>query len=209
MTSIGVSIIEDIADIRHGLERIIADAPDFLLLSSYDNAEDAISSLPDIRPDIVIADIQLPGLSGIDCIRRVKAVCPSVQFMMFTIYEDSEQVFEALEAGANGYLLKQTPQDRILDAIRELHQGGSPMSSGIARRVVSSFRKQSLQSADANVLSARESEVLQLLAKGLLYKEIGQRLQISTGTVRQHIHKIYGKLQVQNKTEAINKAFRK
>src|SRR6185437_975318 len=168
MTSIGVSIIEDIADIRHGLERIIADAPDFLLLSSYDNAEDAISSLPDIRPDIVIADIQLPGLSGIDCIRRVKAVCPSVQFMMFTIYEDSEQVFEALEAGANGYLLKQTPQDRILDAIRELHQGGSPMSSGIARRVVSSFRKQSLQSADANVLSARESEVLQLLAKGLL-----------------------------------------
>ncbi|HEV9035410.1 MAG TPA: response regulator transcription factor [Puia sp.] len=209
MTSIGVSIIEDIADIRHGLERIIADAPDFLLLSSYDNAEDAISSLPDIRPDIVIADIQLPGLSGIDCIRLVKAVCPSVQFMMFTIYEDSEQVFEALEAGANGYLLKQTPQDRILDAIRELHQGGSPMSSGIARRVVSSFRKQALQSADANVLSARESEVLQLLAKGLLYKEIGQRLQISTGTVRQHIHKIYGKLQVQNKTEAINKAFRK
>jgi DNA-binding NarL/FixJ family response regulator len=209
MTSIGVSIVEDIADIRHGLERILSGAPDFLLLSSYDNAENAITALPDIQPDIVIADIQLPGLSGIDCIRRVKAVCPSIQFMMFTISEDSEQVFEALEAGASGYLLKQTPQDRILDAVRELYQGGSPMSSGIARRVVSSFHKRSSQSGAPDVLSARENEVLQLLAKGLLYKEIGLRLQISTGTVRQHIHRIYGKLQVQNKTEAINKAFGK
>ncbi|HWB90870.1 MAG TPA: response regulator transcription factor [Puia sp.] len=209
MTSIGVSIIEDIADIRLGLERIIAGAPGFLLLSSHDTAEDANKSLPEIQPDIVIADIQLPGMSGIDCIRRVKAVCPAIQFMMFTIYEDSEQVFEALEAGANGYLLKQTPPDRILEAIRELHQGGAPMSAGIARRVVTSFRKKPSQPGSVEILSARENEILVLLAKGLLYKEIGQRLQISTGTVRQHIHKIYGKLQVQNKTEAINKAFGK
>ncbi|HVS96790.1 MAG TPA: response regulator transcription factor [Puia sp.] len=209
MTSIGVSIIEDTADIRLGLERIISGAEGFLLLSSYDNAEDAVRMLPEIQPDIVIADIQLPGMSGIDCVRRVKAVCPSIQFMMFTIYEDSEQVFEALEAGANGYLLKQTRQDRILEAIRELHEGGAPMSAGIARRVVGSFRKDPSQSGNVDVLSARENEVLQLLAKGLLYKEIGDRLQISTGTVRQHIHKIYSKLQVQNKTEAINKAFGK
>lgn len=209
MTPIGVSLIEDIPDIRHGLERIISGADGFLLLSSYDNAEDAVRMLPEIQPDIVIADIQLPGMSGIDCIRRVKAVCPSIQFMMFTIYEDSEQVFEALEAGANGYLLKQTRQDRILEAIRELHEGGAPMSAGIARRVVGSFRKAPSQTGSVDVLSARENEVLQLLAKGLLYKEIGERLHISTGTVRQHIHKIYSKLQVQNKTEAINKAFGK
>ncbi|HXD77132.1 MAG TPA: response regulator transcription factor [Puia sp.] len=206
MTSIAVSIIEDIADIRIGLERIINASPGFLLLSSYDNAEAAVKGLPEARPDIVIADIQLPGMSGIDCVRRVRAGCPQIQFMMFTIYEDSEQIFEALEAGASGYLLKQTHPDSILDAIRELYHGGAPMSAGIARRVVNSFRDKP-KPGNVDGLTERENEILQLLAKGLLYKEIGRRLDISTETVRQHIHRIYGKLQVQNKTEAINKAF--
>jgi DNA-binding NarL/FixJ family response regulator len=209
MTPIAVSIIEDIADIRLGLEQIIRNAEGFLFLSAYDNAEEATASLPNIQPDVVIADIQLPGMTGIDCIRRVKATCPDIQFMMFTVYEDSAQVFEALEAGANGYLLKQTPKDRILDAIRELHEGGAPMSAGIARRVVGSFRASTTTEGAVASLSARENEILQLLAKGLIYKEIGHRLQITPGTVRQHIHNIYGKLQVQNKAEAINKLFRK
>jgi DNA-binding NarL/FixJ family response regulator len=208
MQAISISIVEDNAAVRKGLERIIRQTDGFLCLSSYDNAEDAIKELPDIQPDVVIVDIQLPGASGIDCVRHLSTAFPRMQFMMFTIYEDSEQVFEALSAGATGYLLKNTSPDKIPDALRELHAGGSPMTAGIARRVVTSFQKQPAPDV-VNELSSRENEVLQLLSKGFLYKEIAVRLQISTGTVRQHIHNIYGKLQVQNKTEAINKAYRK
>jgi DNA-binding NarL/FixJ family response regulator len=208
MQAISISIIEDNTAVRKGLERIVQETDGFLCLSSYDNAEDAMKELPGIQPDIVIVDIQLPGASGIDCVRQLKAAFPRMQFMMFTIYEDSEQVFEALTAGATGYLLKNTSPDKIPDALRELYAGGSPMTTGIARRVVTSFQKQPAQEA-VNELSSRENEVLQLLSKGFLYKEIAARLQISIGTVRQHIHNIYGKLQVQNKTEAINKAYRK
>jgi len=208
MQPISISIVEDNIAVRKGLERIIQETDGFLCLSSYDNAEDAIKELPDIQPDLVIMDIQLPGASGIECVRQMKAAFPRMQFMMFTIYEDSEQVFEALAAGATGYLLKNTPPEKIPNALRELHAGGSPMTTGIARRVVTSFQKQPAQDT-VNELSTRENEVLQLLSKGFLYKEIANRLQISIGTVRQHIHNIYGKLQVQNKTEAINKAYRK
>jgi DNA-binding NarL/FixJ family response regulator len=148
-------------------------------------------------------DIALPGSTGIDCIRRLKDAGSSIQFVVFTIYENSEQVFEALAAGASGYLLKDTPPDRIVTALRDLHAGGSPMSASIARKVVASFRRPTW----AGVLSSREEEVLGMLAKGLLYKEIADRLHISTGTVRQHIHRIYEKLHVQNRTEAINKYF--
>jgi DNA-binding NarL/FixJ family response regulator len=204
---IAVSIVEDMKDVRESLQRMIGSAPGFLCLSAYGNAEDALNELPRINPDIVLMDIHLPGMNGIDCIKRVKAICPQMQFMMFTIYEDSEQVFNALAAGASGYLLKKTPKEKILGALQELHEGGSPMSAHIARKVVNYFQKEKETRDTKAQLSPRENEVLELLAKGFLYKEIGEKLNIATGTVRQHIHKIYEKLHVQNRTEAVNKFF--
>lgn len=204
---IAVSIVEDIKDVRDSLQRMIEQSPGFLCLSAYSNAEDALTDLPKINPDIVLMDINLPGMNGIECIKKVKAVCPAVQFMMFTIYEDSEQVFDALAAGAAGYLLKKTPKEKILEALQELHKGGSPMSAHIARKVVSYFQGRKESHATDAQLTMREKEVLELLSKGFLYKEIGDKLNITTGTVRQHIHKIYEKLHVQNRTEAVNKFF--
>lgn len=207
MDSITICIVEDIEEIRRSLENIIRQAPDCLFLSSYSNAEDALLHLPELQPDIVIMDINLPGMTGIDCLRQTRSKCPKTQFMMFTIYEDSEQVYEALEAGASGYLLKNTKPEKIIAAIKELNEGGAPMTAGIARRVVHYFRKDNTVADEKAKLSTRENDVLILLSKGLLYKEIAQKLGISFGTVRQHIHNIYEKLHVQNKTEAINKAF--
>jgi len=204
---IAVSIVEDMKDVRESLQRMIGSAEGFLCLSTYSNAEDALNELPQINPDIVLMDINLPGMNGIECIKKIRAACPLMQFMMFTIYEDSEQVFDALAAGASGYLLKKTPKEKILEALQELQQGGSPMSAHIARKVVSYFQKEKEARDTAAQLSQREKEVLELLANGFLYKEIGDKLDITTGTVRQHIHKIYEKLHVQNRTEAVNKFF--
>lgn len=172
-------------------------------MATFPDAEKALAELPAWQPDIVIMDINLPGMNGIECIKKVKLKCPASQFMMFTIYEDDEKVFEALEAGASGYLLKKTPFTKISDSLLELHSGGSPMSTQIARKVINRFRNKTT-TANIEILSARENEVLQQLAKGFLYKEIAERLSITTGTVRQHIHNIYEKLHVQNRTEAIN-----
>lgn len=202
---IAVSIVEDMKDVRESLRRTIDSAPEFLCLSTYDNAEDAVKDLPLKNPDIVLMDINLPGMNGIECIKKIKTICPQMQFMMFTIYEDSDQVFNALAAGATGYLLKKTPKEKILQALHELNEGGSPMNAHIARKVVTFFQKEKETSISEAQLSSREKEVLELLAKGFLYKEIGNRLNITTGTVTQHIHKIYEKLHVQNRTEAINK----
>lgn len=204
---ISVSLVEDMKDVRERVKQIIEDADEFLFLSAYGNAEDAAAELTVMKPDIVLMDINLPGISGIDCIRKIKGSCPDTQFMMFTIYENNEQVFDALEAGASGYLLKKTPPDKILEALKELHEGGAPMSTHIARKVVNAFHRSTQADNKDSVLSARETEVLQLLSKGYLYKEIGDKLNISTGTVRQHIHKIYEKLHVQNRTEALNKFY--
>lgn len=204
---ITVSVVEDLTDIRERVKRIIDESDDLLCVSTHPTAEAALEELPVLQPDIVIMDINLPGISGIECIRKIKARCPEIQFMMFTIYENSEQVFDALAAGAGGYLLKKTPQDKLLEALRELFGGGSPMNAQIARKVVASFQKTPAKTAESAGLSGREKEVLELLAKGYLYKEIASRLGISTGTVRQHIHKIYDKLHVQNRTEAINKVY--
>ncbi|HKI44003.1 MAG TPA: response regulator transcription factor [Balneolales bacterium] len=204
---IKVCVVEDIDEVRLGVRRIIDDAEGFACAGTFDNAEDAVTMLPDICPDIVLMDINLPGMSGIECIRKVKAENSAIQFMMFTIYEDSEQVFDALSAGANGYLLKKTSHDKILDALKELYEGGAPMSTHIARKVVVAFQKTSETNKEVESLSPREMDVLQLLAKGYLYKEISDNLDISTGTVRQHIHKIYEKLHVQNRTEAVNKYY--
>jgi DNA-binding NarL/FixJ family response regulator len=206
MPIIKTCIVEDITDIRDGMINLLAKDKRFEVLASYSNAETAAVELQAWQPDIVIMDINLPGMNGIECMRKVKGQCPKTQFIMFTIYEDDEKVFEALMAGASGYLLKKTSFEKICDALVELNEGGSPMSTQIARKVINRMRSsESTNSLD--ILSARENEVLQYLAKGLLYKEIGDKLNIATNTVRQHIHKIYEKLHVQNRTEAINKAF--
>jgi DNA-binding NarL/FixJ family response regulator len=203
---IRVSIVEDLVEVREGLARFIRLDNDLQLLSCFEDAESAMSALPEEQPDVVVMDINLPGMSGIECIRRVKEKSPNTQFMMFTVYENDEKVLEALQAGATSYLLKKTDSFKILEAIKELNQGGSPMSSNIARKLLNKFLSDK-QKTKKEILTARENEILSLLADGLLYKEIADRLQIVHGTVRQHIYNIYQKLHVQNRTEAINKYF--
>lgn len=205
---ISISVVEDQENIREGLQNIFSSADEFLFLSAYSNAEEAVIHLPTDNPDIVIMDINLPEMNGIECIKKLKPLCPDMQFMMFTIYENHENVLEALSAGASGYLLKNTPSTKIREAVIELHNGGSPMNSNIARKLVATFQKKSQVSPEKDFnISAREKEILHLLAKGYLYKEIATQCGISTGTVKQHIHKIYEKLHVQNRTEALNKVF--
>lgn len=204
-----MAIVEDLDEVREGLKQFISLNPEFKVLDTFKTAEEALHDLPQLQPDIVIMDINLPGMSGIECIRQVKKKIAQTQFMMFTVYENDEKVFEALKAGATGYLLKNTGLLQLIEALQELHNGGSPMSSNIARKLVTIFREEHTDEAPMIALSKRENEILQLLSKGLLYKEIADKLVISVGTVRQHIHKIYEKLHVQNRTEAINKAFGK
>ena len=200
---ISISIVEDLAEIKNSLERLIKEQPDMLLLSASSNAEEAMPLILDTQPDIVIMDINMPGINGIDCIRKIKDDCPGTQFMIFTIYENDDKVFNALAAGASGYLLKKTPGDKIIEAIHELYNGGSPMSSQIARKVIGHFKENKTTGHDD--LTKKENEILALLAKGFLYKEIAAQLSITVGTVTQHIHHIYEKLHVANRTEAINK----
>ena len=207
--SISIAIVEDLDVVRNGLKDFISLSTDFLVVGAFKTGEEAFEHLPEIRPDIVIMDINLPGMNGIECIRRVKDKSPGTQFMMFTVYENDDKVFEALKAGASGYLLKNTGLLHIAESVKELHEGGSPMSANIARKMVNLFRANDKKNPFLDLLSNREKEILQLLAKGLLYKEIAEQLGITTGTVRIHIHKIYEKLHVQNRTEAINKAFGK
>jgi DNA-binding NarL/FixJ family response regulator len=208
--SISIAIVEDLDVVRNGLKDFISLSTDFLVVGSYKSGEEALQKLPETKPDIVIMDINLPGMNGIECIRQVKDKSPGTQFMMFTVYENDDKVFEALKAGASGYLLKNTGLLQIAESVKELHEGGSPMSANIARKMVNLVRGDSEKKTPfLDILSPREKEILQLLAKGLLYKEIAEQLNITTGTVRIHIHKIYEKLHVQNRTEAINKAFGK
>lgn len=205
---IRVAVVEDISEIRQGLELILNNTDGFTCVATYTNAEDAVLGLPALNADVAIMDIHLPGMTGIECIAQIKDKCAGTQFMMFSVYDDDDNIFDALKAGASGYLLKKTPPGKIIDAIIELQNGGSPMSAHIARKVVAAFRQPEKNKATVETLSPREMEVLELLAKGLLYKEIGVKLSIAIGTVKQHIHKIYEKLHVQNKTEAINKYFK-
>ena len=207
--SISLAIVEDLAEVREGLKQFISLNPEFTILGTFQTAEEAMHKLPQLNPDIVIMDINLPGMSGIECIRQIKKKIPRTQFMMFTVYENDEKVFEALKAGASGYLLKNTGLLQLIAALKELHNGGSPMSANIARKLVNLFQDEHVDEEPASGLSKRENEILLLLSKGLLYKEIADQLGISVGTVRQHIHKIYEKLHVQNRTEALNKAFGK
>ena len=207
--SITLAIVEDLDELRDGLKNFISLSSDFKILDTFKTAEEAVHDLPRLKPDIVIMDINLPGINGIECIRQIKSKTPATQFMMFTVYENDEKVFEALKAGASSYLLKNTGLVQLIESLKELYNGGSPMSANIARKLVTLFRSEQKETANLEVLSSRENEILQLLAKGLLYKEIAEQLTISVSTVRQHIHHIYEKLHVQNRTEAINKAFGK
>ena len=201
--------MEDLDEVRDGLKNFISLSTEFKVLETFKTAEEAVDGLPALKTNIVIMDINLPGMNGIECIKMIKDKSPGTQFMMFTVYENDEKVFEALKAGASGYLLKNTGLVQLIESLKELHNGGSPMSANIARKLVTLFRNEQKQAPSLDSLSHRENEILQLLSKGLLYKEIADQLAISVSTVRQHIHHIYEKLHVQNRTEAINKAFGK
>jgi len=203
---IRVSIVEDLAEVREGLVDLVQSDEELSMVSSFKDAESAVQKLPELKADIVLMDINLPGMSGIDCIKLIKEKCPGTQFLMFTVYENDDKVLEALQAGATGYLLKRTKPEQILESIKELNQGGSPMSSNIARKLLNIFLHEK-KATKKEALSDRENEVLQLLADGLLYKEIANRLYIGHGTVRQHLHNIYEKLHVNNRTEAVNRYF--
>ena len=206
---IRVSIVEDDAKLRETLVRYFAGQAGFRCLKAYPNAEAALADLPQQPPDVVLMDIHLPGMSGIECVSRLRQAAPSLKIIMLTVFEESEQVFKALSAGAFGYLVKSNRPARILEAIREVHGGGSPMSGHIARKVVQSFQAQAAVRAETDTLTARELEVLQGLSRGHPYKGIASELGISLSTVRTYIQRIYEKLHVHSQTEAVMKFARK
>jgi DNA-binding NarL/FixJ family response regulator len=210
MTSINVAIIEDNETIREGLRELINSSEGFFCVGVYRSAEDALMQVHDKRPDVILMDINLPGMSGIECTRRIKSLDPSIQIMMLTVYENDENIFHALQAGAAGYMVKRTKPGVLLEAIEELHKGGSPMSAEIARKVVQTFHeRQAKVESDYEKLTKREQEILGYLTNGMRYKEIADTLFISPHTVRTHIHKIYEKLHVRTKSEAILKVMQK
>jgi two-component system, NarL family, response regulator LiaR len=202
---IRVAIVEDNDQFRKALETIITHEKDTTLVGSYTSAEKALGGLEQTPPDVAIVDISLPGMRGPELIVRLKNKIHQTQFMVCTIHDDNDTIFEALKSGASGYILKDpVTAEEILRAIRDLYNGGSPMSPFIARKVIGSFQKPVINDLNS-LLSLREKEVLELVAQGLLYKEIALRLTISTETVKKHLKNIYNKLHVQNKVEAINK----
>lgn len=203
--SIRVAIVEDDASIRENLSRLIDEAPGFRCDALYANAEQALHSIPRDPPDVVLMDLNLPGVSGIECVRRLKKLLPRLQIMVITVYQDSDKVFAALEAGAGGYLLKRTLPDKLLEAIRDMHEGGAPMSSYIARKVVQSFQKSTAHVAGLDTLSPREEEILHLMASGYHNKEIATQLRVSPETVRVHLRHIYEKLHVNSRSQAVVK----
>lgn len=203
--SITVSIIEDDAPAREILSDWIGRAQEFRCVSQHATAESALVTLPDEKPGVVLTDINLPGMSGIECVRRLKPLLPGTQFVMLTVYEDADHIFNALAAGASGYLLKQTPREELLAALKDVHHGGSPMTSNIARKVVQSFQRSGPQFDESANLSAREREVLELLARGYMYKEIADKLGISVPTVNTYIRRIYEKLHVRSRAQAVAK----
>ncbi|GAB3796346.1 response regulator transcription factor [Spirosoma humi] len=204
-TSITVAIVEDKEPIRQSLAILVDGAEGFSCQATFENAELALDYLPSHCVDVVLMDIDLPGMNGIDCVRQLKALCPDMQFMMCTMYDEDETVFDALKAGANAYILKRSPPHKLLEAITELHEGGAPMSSTIARKIAGSFYTGPSAANELDVLTSREREILDRLAKGHSHKEVANELFISPTTVRKHIFNIYEKLQVHSKVEAVNK----
>ena len=204
---IRVALVEDEPQVREGLRLLINRSKSCACVATFGSAEAAIAQLPALKVEVVLMDIHLPGMSGIECIRELKTRLPGLLIMMLTVFEDQDEIFQSLAAGASGYLLKQTQPAQLLEAITELHRGGSPMSTQIARRVVEAFR-QPAPNADATAgLSPREREIIVRLGDGYLYKEIASQLGISVETVRTHIHNTYEKLHVRTRTEAVMKVF--
>ena len=208
MPQISISIVEDLEEVRNGLAAMIRMTDGFKVLNTFASAEEALPHFESSPPDIVIMDIQLPGMNGIDCIRQVRAKNPDIQFIMFTIYENSDTVFKALEAGATGYLLKNSSPGKIIESLKELYDGGSPMNPEIAKKLVLRFQHPPASSNEYN-LTPKEWQILELMSKGYLYKEIADELNNTVNTIKQHIRHIYEKLHVQNKAEAINKVYLK
>ncbi len=203
---IKIAILEDLVDVAESMKYYINNQSNMQCLHHYINAEDAMLFIPHNNIDMLIVDIGLPRASGIEAITHLSEVCPKLLFCMFTVYEDDDKIFQSLKAGAKGYILKNSSQEKIIASIEELYAGGSPMSPSIARRIIDSFSNfKSIPANNALPITNREQELLALLSQGMLYKEIGDQLGITIGTVKQHIHKIYDKLQVTNRTEAINK----
>ncbi|HKO82182.1 MAG TPA: response regulator transcription factor [Chitinophagaceae bacterium] len=212
MKDISVCIVDDNRDLRNALEEIIDMSDGFKCIGTIGTAQEAISQIPLLKPDVVLMDINLgTDETGIDCVKALKQKVPATNFMMCTVYEENEKIFQALTAGASGYILKKTAPTQMLEAIRELYLGGAPMSSQIARKVVAAFQKKSSDSSEdaesLGTLSNREKEILEQLSKGLMYKEIAAELFISPETVRKHVYHIYEKLHVTNRIEAVNKFF--
>jgi DNA-binding NarL/FixJ family response regulator len=206
---IKVAIVEDNEKIREGLAILIDGSEGFHCSETYGTAEEALRNLPKYHPDVVLMDIQLPRMSGIDCVQRLKEDQPDIQFMMLTAYDDDEKVFKSILAGATGYILKRTPPAELLEAIREVHEGGSPMSDQIARKVVQAFREMGKSSKETENLSERELEILSYLAKGYHDKEIADKFFLSVKTVHTHLRNIYKKLHVRSRTEAVLKYLQK
>jgi DNA-binding NarL/FixJ family response regulator len=206
---IKVAIVEDNEKIREGLAMLIDGSAGFHCSETYETAEEALRRLPKYHPDVVLMDIQLPRMSGIECVARLKEEQPDIQFMMLTAYDDDEKVFKSILAGATGYILKRTPPAELLEAIREVHEGGSPMSDQIARKVVQAFREMGKSSKETENLSDREMEILSYLAKGYHDKEIADKFFLSVKTVRTHLRNIYKKLHVRSRTEAVLKYLQK
>lgn len=211
MKPISVCIVDDNKELRNALEEIISMSEGYKCTGTIGTAEEAIRQLPILKPDVVLMDINLgSNETGIDCVRILKPKIPSTNFMMCTVYDESEKIFEALSVGASGYILKKTDPARMLEAIRELYEGGAPMSSQIARKVVAAFQQKAPAVADTDELdelSNRQKEILELLSKGLMYKEIAAQLYLSPETVRKHVYHIYEKLHVNNRVAAVNKFY--
>jgi DNA-binding NarL/FixJ family response regulator len=203
--AIQVALIEDDDEIRANLVHLIGRNPAFRLVRGYPDAESALEDLPPRRPDVVLVDINLPRANGIECVRQLKTMMPAVQFIMLTVYEDGNRLFKSLMAGASGYLLKRTPPDKLVAAIKEVHEGGVPLAPEMARRVVQHFRETPPPALEVQKLTPRETDVLDQLAKGFRYKEIEENLRISTGTLRSYIANVYEKLHVHSRTEAVVK----
>ena len=209
MKEISVCIVDDNKQLRSALEEIIVMSDGYSCTGTFGTAETAIEALPKLKPDVVLMDINLGSSeSGIDCVRILKPQMPATNFMMCTVYEEDEKIFEALSAGASGYILKKTAPGKLLEAIRELYQGGAPMSSQIARKVVAAFQNKPVSTGGGlEELTNREKEILEQLSKGLMYKEIAAELYLSAETVRKHVYHIYEKLHVTNRVEAVNRFF--
>ena len=203
--SISVAIVDDNPEIRRNLSQFISETRGFRCSCACSSGEEALRVIPKSPPDVVLMDIEMSGMSGIACTARLKQALPSVRVMMLTVYEDDDAIFNALKAGATGYLLKRSAPAKLLDAITELQKGGAPMTSEIARRVIESFCKPKPAAHPDDELTAKETEILELLAKGYVPKEVADKLAISYDTIRYHLKHIYDKLHVHSRTEAVIK----